>query len=87
MCEVTASAHRSLASRSILLVTPTTDDCRSVACVSRFKTSENSFATGIDDDADDNGGDDDAGDVGEGERGGEGEQGGAEAFLAYAALS
>ena len=32
-------------------------------------------------------GDDDAGDVGEGEGGGEGEQGGAEAFLAYAALS
>ena len=55
--------------------------------MSRFKTSENSFATGIDNDADDNGGDDDAGDVGEGERGGEGEQGGAEAFLAYAALS
>ena len=32
-------------------------------------------------------GDDDAGDVGEGEGGGEGEQGGAEAFLAFAALS
>ena len=32
-------------------------------------------------------GDDDAGDVGEGEGGGEGEQGRAEAFLAFAALS